>query len=141
MPVRPCGLHLPAGPPGRNGTLREIATYFNYHRNMESTDAVKALAALAQESRLAVFRALVEAGPAGLTPGDLAARLCIAANTLSFHLKELSHAGLVSQERAGRNLIYRAEFARMNALLSYLSRNCCEGAICEVDPETVCTTC
>ena len=141
MPVRPCGLHLPAGPPGRHGTLRGIVTYFNYHRNMESTDAVKALAALAQESRLAVFRALVEAGPDGLTPGDLAARLCIAANTLSFHLKELSHAGLVSQERAGRNLIYRAEFARMHALLAYLSRNCCEGAVCEVDPETICTTC
>jgi DNA-binding transcriptional ArsR family regulator len=108
---------------------------------MEPIDAVKALAALAQETRLAVFRALVEAGPTGLTPGDLAARLSIAANTLSFHLKELSHADLVSQERAGRNLIYRAEFARMNALLSYLSRNCCEGAICEVDPEAVCTTC
>lgn len=108
---------------------------------MESIDAVKALAALAQESRLAVFRALVEAGPGGLTPGDLAARLSIAANTLSFHLKELSHAELITQERQGRNLIYRAEFARMNALLSYLSRNCCEGAICEVDPEAVCTTC
>ena len=141
MPVRPCGLHLPPGPPACHGTLCGIDTYFNYHRNMESTDALKALAALAQESRLAVFRALVEAGPDGLTPGDLAARLCIAANTLSFHLKELSHAGLVSQERAGRNLIYRAEFARMNALLAYLSRNCCEGAVCEVDPETVCTTC
>ena len=108
---------------------------------MEPIDAVKALAALAQETRLAVFRALVEAGPKGLTPGDLAAHLSIAANTLSFHLKELSHADLVSQERAGRNLIYRAEFARMNALLSYLSRNCCEGAICEVDPEAVCATC
>ena len=108
---------------------------------MEPIDAVKALAALAQETRLAVFRALVEAGPKGLTPGDLAARLSLAANTLSFHLTELSHADLVSQERAGRNLIYRAEFARMNALLSYLSRNCCEGAICEVDPEAVCTTC
>ena len=108
---------------------------------MESIDAVKALAALAQESRLAVFRALVEAGPGGLTPGDLASCLAIAANTLSFHLKELSHAQLITQERQGRNLIYRAQFDRMNALLAYLSRNCCEGAICEVDPEAVCTTC
>lgn len=108
---------------------------------LESGDAVKALAALAQESRLAVFRTLVEAGPGGLTPGDLATRLSIAANTLSFHLKELSHASLVSQERAGRNLIYRAEFTRMNALLAYLSRNCCEGAACEVNPATLCTTC
>ncbi len=108
---------------------------------MESIDVVKALAALAQESRLAVFRALVEAGPGGLTPGDLAARLAIAANTLSFHLKELSHVQLITQERQGRNLIYRAQFDRMNALLAYLSRNCCEGAVCEVDPATVCTTC
>ena len=108
---------------------------------MESIDAVKALAALAQESRLAVFRALVEAGPGGLTPGDLAARLAIAANTLSFHLKELSHAQLITQERQGRNLIYRAQFDRMNALLAYLSRNCCEGAVCEVDPTTACATC
>jgi ArsR family transcriptional regulator len=108
---------------------------------LESGEAVQALAALAQESRLAVFRALVEAGPGGLTPGDLATRLSIAANTLSFHLKELSYASLVSQERAGRNLIYRAEFARMNALLGYLSRNCCAGSVCEVNPESVCTTC
>ena len=108
---------------------------------MESKTVVLALTALAQASRLQIFRALVQAGPSGLTPGALAAHVDVAPNTLSFHLKELSHADLVSQERAGRNLIYRAEFARMNALLSYLSRNCCEGAICEVDPEAICTTC
>ena len=108
---------------------------------MESKTVVLALTALAQASRLKIFRALVQAGPSGLTPGALAAHVDVAPNTLSFHLKELSHADLVSQERAGRNLIYRAEFARMNALLSYLSRNCCEGAICEVDPEAICTTC
>ena len=85
---------------------------------------------MAQEVRLRVFRALVVAGPAGLTPGDLAAQLEVAPNTLSFHLKELSHAGLISQERQGRNLIYRAAFDTMNALLAYLTENCCEGQSC-----------
>ena len=97
---------------------------------MQETDVVRALAALAQEVRLRVFRALVVAGPAGLTPGDLAAQLEVAPNTLSFHLKELSHAGLISQERQGRNLIYRAAFDTMNALLAYLTENCCEGQAC-----------
>ena len=97
---------------------------------MQETDVVRALAALAQEVRLRVFRALVVAGPAGLTPGDLAAQLEVAPNTLSFHLKELSHAGLISQERQGLNLIYRAAFGTMNALLVYLTENCCEGQAC-----------
>ncbi|MBL7087953.1 metalloregulator ArsR/SmtB family transcription factor [Acidovorax sp.] len=97
---------------------------------MQETDVVRALAALAQEVRLRVFRALVVAGPAGLTPGDLAAQLEVAPNTLSFHLKELSHAGLISQERQGRNLIYRAAFDTMNGLLAYLTENCCEGQTC-----------
>ena len=97
---------------------------------MQETDVVRALAALAQEVRLRVFRALVVAGPAGLTPGDLAAQLEVAPNTLSFHLKELSHAGLISQERQGRNLIYRAAFDTMNALLAYLTESCCEGQGC-----------
>ena len=98
---------------------------------MQETDVVRALAALAQEVRLRVFRALVVAGPAGLTPSDLAAQLGVAPNTLSFHLKELSHAGLITQERQGRNLIYRAAFDTMNALLAYLTENCCEGQGCE----------
>ncbi len=97
---------------------------------MQETDVVRALAALAQEVRLRVFRALVVAGPVGLTPGDLAAQLEVAPNTLSFHLKELSHAGLISQERQGRNLIYRAAFDTMNGLLAYLTENCCEGQTC-----------
>ena len=88
---------------------------------------------MAQEVRLRVFRALVVAGPAGLTPSDLAAQLEVAPNTLSFHLKELSHAGLISQERQGRNLIYRAAFDTMNALLAYLTENCCEGQGCTPD--------
>ena len=100
---------------------------------MESIDVVRALAALAQASRLDIFRALVQAGPAGLTPGELSAQLDVAGNTLSFHLKELMHADLVSQERAGRNLIYRARFDRMQQVLSYLSDNCCQGGVCEVD--------
>ena len=97
---------------------------------MHEIDVVRALAALAQAVRLRVFRALVVAGPAGLTPGDLSAQLEVAANTLSFHLKELSHAGLITQERQGRHLIYRAAFDSMNALLAYLTENCCEGEAC-----------
>ena len=99
---------------------------------MESNSVVKALAALAQPSRLEAFRSLVVAGDAGLTPGVLSAALQVAPNTLSFHLKELVHADLVSQERNGRNLIYRAQFDRMNAVLAYLTQNCCQGEPCEV---------
>lgn len=106
---------------------------------MQETDVVRALAALAQEIRLRVFRALVVAGPAGLTPGDLSTQLDVAANTLSFHLKELTHAGLISQERQGRNLIYRAAFDTMNALLGYLTENCCEGQACA--PADVAASC
>jgi DNA-binding transcriptional ArsR family regulator len=92
--------------------------------------AVTSLAALAQTQRLRAFRALVVAGPDGLTPGVIAEQLAIAPSALSFHLKELSHAGLVSSEARGRNLIYRAEFSRMNALLAYLTEHCCAGADC-----------
>ena len=97
---------------------------------MQEADAVRSLAALAQALRLRLFRALVVAGPEGLTPGTLAAQLDVAGNTLSFHLKELTHAGLVTQERQGRHLVYRASFTAMNALLAYLTDNCCEGAAC-----------
>jgi len=97
---------------------------------MESTAVVKALAALAQASRLEIFRSLVVAGDAGLTPGALAESLAVAPATLSFHLKELVHADLVTQERVGRNLIYRAQYDRMNAVLAYLTQNCCQGQAC-----------
>jgi len=97
---------------------------------MDEKTAVAALAALAQEARLRVFRALVGAGPEGLTPGALAAMLGIAASTLSFHLKELVHAGLVTVDRDGRNLNYRPALAQMNALLGYLSDHCCQGRAC-----------
>lgn len=97
---------------------------------MEEQDIVKSLAALAQPVRLQVFRALVVAGPAGLTPGALVEALDVPATSLSFHLKELTHSGLVTQERSGRNLIYRAAFGQMNALIGYLTENCCQGEAC-----------
>jgi DNA-binding transcriptional ArsR family regulator len=100
---------------------------------VEQKDVVRALAALAQPVRLQVFRALVVRGASGLTPGAMAEGLGIPPNTLSFHLKELTHAGLVTQERASRNIIYRAAFDRMNALLGYLTENCCQGARCGVE--------
>lgn len=99
---------------------------------MKETEAVAALAALAQPARLRAFRALVVAGPTGLTPGRLAEQLEVAAPTLSFHLKALSHAGLVDVERDGRHLIYRARYERMNALLGYLTDHCCQGQPCAV---------
>jgi len=97
---------------------------------MEEASAVKLLAALAQEVRLRIFRTLVGAGDTGMTPGALSALLELPASTLSFHLKELMHAGLVTQEREGRNLIYRPALAQMNALLGYLTDHCCEGVPC-----------
>ena len=106
---------------------------------MEEQEVVRALAALAQASRLRVFRSLVVAGPPGMTPGALSEALGVAATTLSFHLKELSHAGLVSQQRDGRNLIYRASFEQMNGLLAYLTAHCCQGEPCLVPVE--CATC
>jgi ArsR family transcriptional regulator len=97
---------------------------------MDEFTAVASLAALAQAVRLRVFRALIGAAPDGLTPGALSAMLDIPASTLSFHLKELMHAGLVAVERDGRNLIYRPALAQMNALLAYLTDHCCQGRAC-----------
>ncbi len=96
---------------------------------MEFDDAVTALAALAHPMRLQVFRALVVAGPEGLNPGPLAEQLALPPATLSFHLKELSRAGLASAERDGRFLIYRAQYAQMNALMGFLTENCCGGSV------------
>ncbi|VTU24194.1 Helix-turn-helix domain protein [Variovorax sp. PBS-H4] len=97
---------------------------------MEEKTVVASLAALAQPVRLRVFRALVVAGPEGLTPGVIAERLAVPSTSLSFHLKELTHAGLVTQEREGRNLIYRVAFDQMDALLGFLTKNCCQGQHC-----------
>lgn len=85
-----------------------------------------------------MFRALVVRGRFGLTPGAMAEGLGIPAATLSFHLKELVHSGMVTQERAGRNLVYRAEYARMGDLLAYLTANCCQGESCAVAPGLEC---
>ena len=97
---------------------------------LDEQSAVRALAALAQAQRLRVFRALVVAGTGGMTPGVMAEQLASAPSALSFHLKELLHSGLVSSEPRGRNLIYRANIGRMNALLAYLTEHCCEGQAC-----------
>ena len=113
-------------------------------RLMDEQSAVASLAALAQGMRLRIFRALVGAGPQGLTPGALCATLDVPGSTLSFHLKELMHAGMVSQERDGRNLIYRPSLQQMNALLVYLTAHCCQasdGAACEVASPPGCTAC
>jgi ArsR family transcriptional regulator len=106
--------------------------------SLDEVSAVRALAALAQAQRLRTFRALVVAGPDGLTPGAIAEKLEVAPSALSFHLKELAHSGLVSSEPRGRNLIYRANFEQMNALLGYLTEHCCEGGACELSGDTSC---
>ena len=97
---------------------------------METSHAVAALAALAQDSRLAVYRALVQAGPAGLAAGKISELTGIPPSSLSFHLKELSHAGLAVSRPQGRFVIYTAQFEVMNALVGYLTENCCGGHSC-----------
>ena len=94
---------------------------------MEKQDAIAALAALAQGTRLDVFRLLVQAGPEGLPAGKIGERLGLPSATLSFHLNQLRHAGLVTFRRESRSLIYAAEFAAMNGLLAFLTENCCQG--------------
>ena len=97
---------------------------------MNERDAVKALGALAQETRLKIFRLLVVAGPAGLTPTCMSETLKVGPTALSFHLKELNHASMVSSERDGRSIIDRAEFSVMNDLLAFLTAQCCQGQPC-----------
>lgn len=104
---------------------------------MEATPAIAALAALAQEHRLALFRLLVQAGEKGLAAGAIAEALGIPNSSLSFHLAQLRNAGLVRQERRGRSLICRADYAAMNALVGYLMENCCGTGACA--PEAACT--
>ncbi len=95
---------------------------------MEKIDAVAALAALAQDNRLDVFRLLVEAGPDGMAAGEVAATLGLAPNTLTFHFDRLRTAGLVTVRRDGRSMIYAARFETMNGLVAFLTENCCQGA-------------
>jgi DNA-binding transcriptional ArsR family regulator len=101
---------------------------------MEKSDAVAALAALAQDHRLAVFRLLVQAGPDGMPAGQVADALELAPNTLTFHFDRLRAAGLVTVRRDGRSMIYAAQFETMNALLGFLTENCCQGAAGECAP-------
>lgn len=103
---------------------------------METKAVVASLSALAHESRLAVFRLLVEAGPDGLAAGQLSERLGLPPSSLSFHLKELSHAGLVASRQQGRFVIYSADFTAMNDLLAFLTANCCGGKPCLPTPES-----
>jgi len=98
----------------------------------ENRQAVVALAALAQETRLAIFRLLVQQGPEGIAAGEIGERLQLAGATLSFHLKELSHAKLIAARQAGRFIYYSADYRAMSGLIDYLTRNCCQGATCDI---------
>ncbi len=104
--------------------------YFDNTGNMETKNIIRALGALAQETRLAIYRLLVEAGPGGLPVGAIADVLGLANATLSFHLKELHHAGLTIAAPNGRSIIHSANFAAMGTLVDYLTENCCAGASC-----------
>lgn len=99
-------------------------------RSTRST--VAALAALAQDTRLAIFRLLVQAGPEGLAVGEIGEALGVAPATLSFHLKELTHANLITPQQAGRFIYYRANYVTMNGLIGYLTENCCQGSTCDI---------
>lgn len=99
---------------------------------METKQALSALSALAQQSRLAVYRLLVESGPEGLAASKIAEKLDIAPSSLSFHLKELTHADLVVPRQDGRSIIYTANFATMGCLITFLTNNCCGGNPCDL---------
>jgi ArsR family transcriptional regulator len=116
--------------------IKESETHFDYHRNVDTKTATRALGALAQPRRLQLFRRLVAAGPAGSTPQELLRAAKVANATLSFHLKQLVEAKLITQERQGRHRIYRASFGEIGALLAYLAEDCCGGQPCEVDINT-----
>lgn len=112
---------------------------------MDASEVIRALGALAQEHRLAVYRLLVQAGPAGMAAGALAEAVGAPASSMSFHLAQLAHAGLVTQRRQSRSIIYAADYAAMNALMAYMTENCCGGTPCtastacapETSPETI----
>ena len=105
---------------------------------MERSDVVTALAALAQDNRLDVYRLLVQAGPAGLAAGSISSALKLAPNTLTFHFDRLRQAGLVTVRRDGRSMIYAARYETMNSLISYLTDNCCDGAPERSAPASAC---
>ncbi len=97
---------------------------------MDNPQVIRALGALAQEHRLAAWRLLVQAGPEGMPAGSLADRVGVAASSMSFHLAQLANAGLVTQRRQGRSIIYAADYAAMNALMAFMTENCCGGVPC-----------
>jgi ArsR family transcriptional regulator len=105
---------------------------------MKTKSVVTALSALAQETRLAVFRLLISAGPEGMTPGKIAERLDLPAATLSFHLKELSYAGLIVSRQESRFIYYSADYKTMNKLIAFLTENCCAGSACETSSAVIC---
>jgi DNA-binding transcriptional ArsR family regulator len=105
---------------------------------METSDAVTALAALAQDNRLEIFRALVQAGPDGMAAGRVAETLGLAPNTLTFHFDRLRTAGLVTVRRDGRSMIYAARFEAMNDLVGFLTENCCQGSLAGCGPAVTC---
>jgi ArsR family transcriptional regulator len=107
---------------------------------METVSALRALAALAQETRLRVFRLLVEYGPLGLPAGEIGRQLGLPPATLSFHIKELATAGLVSARQQGRSIRYATDFAAMRGLVAYLSENCCRAAPGDDDQLTTCAS-
>ena len=104
---------------------------------MESANVIRALGALAQDHRLAVFRLLVRAGPDGMPAGALADAIGVPPSSMSFHLTQLSHAGLITQRRESRSIIYSADYAAMNLLLAFLTENCCAGDTCT--PDSACS--
>jgi ArsR family transcriptional regulator, arsenate/arsenite/antimonite-responsive transcriptional repressor len=106
---------------------------------MQATEAISALSALAHEARLAIFKLLVQAGPEGLAAGAIAERLALAPSALTFHLKELTAAGLLIRQPEGRTVVYRAGYAAMNTLIEYLADNCCEGESCSLSFAPACT--
>jgi len=114
--------------------MLDISHYFHNNRDMEKTAVLAALAALSQESRLDIFRLLVQAGEEGMPAGKIGEHLGLPSATLAFHLKELKIAGLITFVREGRSLIYSAVYSAMNDLLGYLTENCCQGnpAVCGV---------
>jgi DNA-binding transcriptional ArsR family regulator len=106
--------------------------YFDKIGNVETKRALTSLVGLAQETRLGIFRLLVEQGPEGLAAGEIVDRLALPNATASFHLKELTHAGLVTPRQAGRFIYYSANYSTMNSLIAYLTENCCKGQTCDI---------
>jgi DNA-binding transcriptional ArsR family regulator len=116
---------------------RDISINIEMEVAVNSVDAVTALGALAQEHRLAVFRLLVQAGESGMPAGAIAEALGVPNSSLSFHLAQLSRAGLIRQERHGRSLVYAADYATMNGLVGFMMENCCAGGDCSGQPSSV----